>query len=260
MSPHLINAIISIEDQDFYKHFGFSITGIIRSLWLNMSDRNSKSIRGGSTITQQLVKNRLLSNEKTYIRKIKELILAIRVESKYEKNQILEMYLNNIAFGGTNYGVEEAAWYYFDKSAKNLTLPESALLAGLPQAPSRYNPRGKTPELAYQRMNHVLKRMQEENFISVEELNETKNTRFNLNDKSFRIKAPHFVMYVKDLLLKKYTKKQINEGGLLIKTTLDLELHDKVQTSVTNGVQRFFRLWVSNGAALVTKPQTGEIL
>lgn len=170
------------------------------------------------------------------------------------------MYLNHIAFGGTNYGVEEAAWFYFDKSAKDLNLPESALIAGLPQAPSRYNPRGKNPELAYARMKQVLRRMKEEGFISDEQYKQATETKFELNDETQRIKAPHFVMYIKDILLKKYTKKQIYEGGLHIKTTLDLDLHNKVQDALSHSVNSYFRLWVSNGAVLVTIPQTGEIL
>lgn len=260
VSPHLINAVISIEDQDFYEHYGFSITGIIRSFWFNLTGRDSDSIRGGSTITQQLVKNRLLTPEKTYIRKIKEIILAIKVEHSYTKDQILEMYLNHIAFGGTNYGVEEASWFYFNKSAKDLNLPESALLAGLPQAPTRYNPRGKTPELAYARMSRVLKRMREEKFISEEEFETAKKTTFDLNAEIHRIRAPHFVMFIKDKLLNRYSEKQIYEGGLQIKTTLDLDFHNKVQSILTQGVDNFFRLWVSNGATIVTKPASGEII
>ncbi len=258
ISPYLINATIAIEDQDFYHHHGFSIAGILRSVLRNLTA--NKALQGGSTITQQLVKNRLLTSEKTYLRKIREIILAIQVESRLTKDQILELYLNEIAFGGINYGVEEAAWFYFDKPASDLNLAESAFLAGLPQAPSRYNPRKNNPELAYQRMNLVLKKMQEEHFISEEDYLRALGYRFAFNQKKIHIKAPHFVMYIKKLLLEKYTEEQLYHDGLRIKTTLDLALHTKVQDIVTANVDKLFRLQVSNGAALVTVPKTGEIL
>ena len=230
----------------------------MRSIWRNITDR--ASLRGGSTITQQLVKNRLLSSEKSYSRKFRELILAMQVEMEFSKDQILEMYLNTIAFGGVTYGVEEASQLFFEKPASELNIAESALLAGLPQAPSRYDPLGKDPKLSHIRMRQVLSRMREEKFISDKEYNEAKDTTFVFKNKEIPIKAPHFVMYVKQLLLKMFTKKQLYEEGLLIKTTLDLKLHNQVQKVVTDNVNRLFRLWVGNGAALVTNPKTGEIL
>lgn len=258
VSPNFIKAILAIEDQDFYSHYGFSLTGIIRSVWHNLNNKNN--LRGGSTITQQLVKNRLLSSSKNYRRKLQEVLLAIKVERMYSKDQILELYLNQIAFGGTTYGIEEAAWYYFDKSAKELSIAESAMLAGLPQAPSEFNPKAKNPEKAYNRMHSVLERMLDEGYINHQEFDEAKSVKFAFNNEVNRIKAPHFVMYIKDLLIKKYGKKRLNEGGLIIKTSLDLELHDETQQIVTNNVKNLFRLLVGNGAALVTNPKTGEIL
>ncbi len=236
VSPHFLNAIIAIEDKDFYSHYGISITGILRSVWHNITAKNS--LRGGSTITQQLVKNRLLSSEKSYSRKLREIILAIQVEMEFSKDQILEMYLNDIAFGGVTYGVEEASRFFFDKSASELNIAESALLAGLPQAPTKYNPMGNSPRLAYVRMNQVLRRMLQEKFISEDEYQVAKKTKFRFNNRGIKIKAPHFVMYVKKLLLKQFSKKQLYESGMLIKTSLDLELHNKVQEVVTKNVNR----------------------
>ena len=157
-------ATIAIEDKDFYKHSGFSITGIIRSAFDLAVNR--KIAGGGSTLTQQLVKNALLTSDRSFIRKIKELILAIQVERAYTKDQILEMYLNEIPYGGTSYGIEAAANLYFGKSAKELDLAQASVLAGLPQRPSVYSPYGTHPELSKQRQKEVLRRMVEDKYIS----------------------------------------------------------------------------------------------
>ena len=146
---------IAIEDKDFYKHAGFSITGIVRSIFNLIIHRKVEG--GGSTLTQQLVKNALLSSETSVVRKLKELVLSIQVEKAFSKDQILEMYLNEIPYGGTSYGIEAAANLYFGKHAKDLDLAESSLLAGLPQRPSVYSPYGTHPELAKVRQKEVLR-------------------------------------------------------------------------------------------------------
>ena len=151
LPEHLLQATVAIEDKKFYSHHGLDITGLIRASFNNFS---SGSLQGGSTITQQLVKNALLTNEKTFSRKIKEAVLAIMTEVLYSKNEILEMYLNYISYGGTAVGVEAAANKYFDKSAKDLSLAEASLLAGLPQSPTTYSPFGSNPEKA----KHVKKK------------------------------------------------------------------------------------------------------
>jgi len=257
ISQHMINATISIEDQSFYNHRGFSIRGISRAIWANISkDR----LEGGSTITQQLVKNRLLDSEKTVQRKIRELILSILVEGTYSKEEILQMYLNQVSYGGSTYGVEEAAWRYFNKPAKELSLAESSLLAGLPAAPSVYTPFGSNPELSFRRQEEVLRRMVEDGFISIEEAYHAKQTKLEFRPDVIDIQAPHFVMYVKKLLVEKFGEDTLNKGGLEVRTSLDLNLQKQAQAIVTQEVDKVSHLRISNGAALITNPSTGEIL
>jgi len=257
ISPVMVEATIAIEDKDFYEHFGFSPLAILRAF---LANQQGKTIQGGSTITQQLVKNRLLSPEKTLKRKIRELLLAIMVERKFSKRQILTMYLNQVAYGGSAYGVEEAAQRYFGKSAKELDLAEAALLAGLPAAPSSYSPFGANPELAFKRQKEVLRRMAEDHFISAAEAKKAGAESILFRNNVIDIRAPHFVMYVKRLLAHQYGEQMLSRGGLEVTTTLDLKLQKKVQKIVTREVNRLSRLHVTNGAALVINPQTGEIL
>lgn len=255
--PQVIYSIIAIEDKDFFSHFGFSPRGISRAVIANLK---GERLEGGSTITQQLVKNRLLTPERTWTRKIKELLLAVMTEQQYSKEEILEMYLNQVAFGGSTYGIEEAAQNYFRKSAKNLSLAEAAVLAGLPQAPSTYSPFGTTPELAFRRQEEVLRRMQEDGYITAEQAEAAMKQPLSFRKDVVNITAPHFVMYVRQLLADQYGEDMLNNGGLTIKTTLDSRLQQAAQKIVTDEVVRLERLKVSNGAALITNPKTGEIL
>ena len=257
ISPAMIYATIAIEDQNFYRHFGFDPEGILRAAVANWQ---GKPIQGGSTITQQLVKNRLLSPERTIQRKIKELILAIAVERRFSKDQILEMYLNQVAYGGSTYGVEEAAQRYFGKHASQLSLAEAALLAGLPQAPSIYSPFGPNPELAFKRQKEVLKRMVDDGYISLEQARQAANQPIVFRQDSIEIQAPHFVFYVKDLLAKKYGEEMLLRGGLQVITSLDLPLQKKTEMLLKEELKKVRRLRIRNGAALVTNPQTGEVL
>lgn len=257
ISQHMINATVAIEDSDFQNHHGFSLKGIFRAVFYNLSQ---DKVQGGSTITQQLVKNKLLDSEKTLRRKIRELILAILVEGTYSKQEILQMYLNEVPYGGSTYGVEEASWRFFNKPAKDLTLGESALLAGLPAAPSVYSPFGSNPELSFRRQEEVLRRMVEDGYISLEEAYHAKQEKINLQADVIDIKAPHFVMYVKKLLADKFGEQMINQGGLEVRTSLDLALQDQAQEIVTRQVNQVTRLNINNGAALVINPKTGEIL
>ena len=258
ISPYLVQATIAIEDKDFYQHHGFSTEGIFRALVANVQDENIQ--QGGSTITQQLVKNRLLTPEKTVRRKLRELLLAIVAEGVYSKEEILEMYLNQVAYGGSTYGVEEAAWRYFHKSAKDLNLAEAALLAGLPQAPSIYSPFSSNPELAFSRQEEVLRRMYEDGYITQQQWLEASSTELVFAQDRIDIQAPHFVMYIKRLLAEKYGEAMVQTGGLEVWTTLDLSLQQETEVIVQNEVQRLAPLNVGNGAALVTDPKTGEIL
>lgn len=257
ISPYLIHATIAIEDKDFYNHHGFSIRGILRAAITNAQSGTSQ---GGSTITQQLVKDRLLSREKTFTRKIKELILSILVEGAYSKDEILQMYLNQVSYGGSTYGIEEAAQRYFGKPAKDLDISESALLAGLPQAPSIYSPFGTNPELAKERQQEVIRRMVEDNYITSEQADAAMHEQLAFKKDQIDIQAPHFVMYVKQLLAERYGEDVINSDGLEIRTTLDLDLQNKAQEIVTKEVNDLQRLHITNGAALVTDPRTGEVL
>lgn len=258
ISQPAIDATLAIEDQEFHHHFGFSIKGMLRALRNNFL-KNSAT-EGGSTITQQLVKNRLLSREKRIARKIKELVLAIWVELLFTKKEILEMYLNDASYGGTAHGIEAAARKYFDKPASSLTVPESALLAGLLKAPTLYSPFGSRPALAASRQKHVLRRMYEENYISYQQFQDASETELDMANDAVKIVAPHFVMYVKSLLVENFGQERLNTGGLRIKTTLDLSLQLDTQERVTKYVRRLFRYRVKNGAALITNPRTGEIL
>jgi 1A family penicillin-binding protein len=250
-------ATIAIEDKDFYKHGGIDpIGGILRAAAATITGRK---LQGGSTITQQLVKSALLSPERTVTRKVKEIILAFWVELLYPKDKILEMYLNQVPYGGTAWGVGTASEKYFGKNVKDLNLAESALLAGLPQAPTLYSPFGSRPELATQRQHAVLSRMIEDGYISKNEEEEAKNIPL-VFAKPTNIKAPHFVMYVKEQLVEKYGENLVERGGLKVTTTLDLDLQEYAQATVSTEIERIRWMKVGNAAALITKPATGEIL
>ncbi|MEA3355362.1 MAG: transglycosylase domain-containing protein, partial [Patescibacteria group bacterium] len=254
---HFIKATLAIEDSQFYKHNGVSLKGILRSIDQIIFNQQ---LHGGSTITQQLIKNALLSQERTIIRKLKELILSLEVEILFSKNEILEMYLNEVSYGGTAYGVEQAAQTYFAKSIKDLNLAESALLAGLPASPTTYSPFGLNPHLSIYRQHQVLNRMVEEKFIAPLEAELAKKQIIKLAPQFTNIKAPHFVMFVKDLLVKEYGQALVEQGGLTVITSLDFKLHQSVQQIVSKEIIKVAPLNITNGAALVTKPKTGEIL
>jgi 1A family penicillin-binding protein len=259
LPSYLIDATVSIEDKDFWNHVGFSPTGIIRAIyhnWLATSDK----FQGGSTITQQLIKNTLLTPEKTIKRKVRELILSVWVERVFSKKEILEMYLNEVSYGGTAYGIQEAAQQYFGKNAVSLSLSEAALLAGLPAAPTAYSPFGINQEKAKERQADVLRRMTEDKNISAETAGEALKQEVKLSQNSTNIKAPHFVMYVRDWLASKFGEDMLNNGGLKVTTSLDLDLQEFVQKTVTDEIANLKKLRVANGAALVTDPKSGEIL
>lgn len=250
-------ATIAIEDQDFYRHNGISLRGIIRAVRETLLNNQ---IQGGSTITQQLIKSALLTPEVKLTRKIKEIILAFWAERLYTKNQILEMYLNQVPYGGTAWGIEAASQTYFNKSVVELSLAEAALLAGLPQAPTEYSPFGSHPQKAFERQKEVLRRMVEDRYITVKEESDALNTPIVFAQPRTSIKAPHFVMYVKNLLEKEYGLRLVEQGGLRITTSLDLSLQEKAEEIVASHINNLAALQVGNGAALITNPKTGEIL
>ncbi|MBI4036088.1 PBP1A family penicillin-binding protein [Candidatus Daviesbacteria bacterium] len=253
-------ATLSIEDKDFYKHGGFSVSGIVRSLFKLVIHRQVEG--GGSTLTQQLVKNALLSGERTVTRKLKEFILAVQVERSYSKDQILEMYLNEIPYGGTAYGIEAAANLYFGKSSKDLNLAEAALLAGLPQRPSVYSPYGTRPQLAKTRQKEVLNRMVEDKYITKNQAEEAAAAeltyRTSRSEQGF--KAPHFVLYVKEKLIEQFGDRMVESGGLRVTTSLDYKLQKKAEEIVKEEVESLSSAKVGNAAAVVLDPKTGQIL
>lgn len=250
-------ATLAAEDAEFYSHPGFSVKGIFRAL---VQDIKTGKIHGGSTITQQLVKNTLLSPEKTIIRKVREIILSVQIETIYTKDQILEMYLNEVSYGGTAYGIEEASESYFGKSVGNLNLAESAMLAGLPKSPTTFSPFGSHPELAFDRQREVLRLMVINKYISEEEFVKASEEKLHFVSKKTEIKAPHFVMYVRQILADKYGEETLENGGLEVVTSLDLNIQEIADKVVKSEVSKLTDLHVGNGAALVINPQTGEIL
>jgi 1A family penicillin-binding protein len=257
LPSYVPQSITAIEDKNFYSHRGFSPIGTLRAFINNF---RSGSLQGGSTITQQLVKTSLLSPEKTLRRKIKELVLSLAVELIYTKNQILEMYLNRVNFGGATYGIEEAAQTYFGKSASALTLAEASLLAGLPASPTTYSPFGVHPETAKDRQKDVLRQMVSAGFISWDQAASVSATDLVFRHPQTDIQAPHFVMYIKDILARKYGLDMVESGGLEVTTSLDLPLQLETEKIVTSELDKIKRLNIGNGAVLITQPHTGEIL
>lgn len=257
LPPYVYQATIAIEDKDFYHHGGISVvSGIIRAVKDTIIKKN---LQGGSTITQQLVKSALLTPERTIQRKIKEIILAIWTEQLYTKDQILEMYLNQVPYGGSSYGIEEAAEVYFGKHANELTLEEAALLAGLPQAPSIYSPNAN-PQLALERRNEVLKTMKDQRYIDENSKLKAQNSKLEVIALKTAIKAPHFVFYVKSQLESLYGIRAIEEGGFKVTTSLDLDIQEQAEKILKEELDKLQNLNVTNGAILVTRPSTGEIL
>lgn len=256
---YLREATISIEDKNFYKHQGFDPTGMLRAM-VNIFTLGK--VQGGSTLTQQLVKNVLLSPERTIIRKVKEFVLAVEIEKKYSKDKILEMYLNEAPYGGTAAGVEAASEVYFGKKAKDLTLVESAILAGIPQRPPVYSPYSGTPKAYVGRTQAVLRRMREDGYITSsqekEAVSQLDSVQFQARGATF--KAPHFVQYVEKILDDRYGENAVEQGGLKVTTTLDLDLQEKAQGIVSEEIAKVEKQRITNGAAVVINPETGEIL
>lgn len=256
---YLRQATIAVEDKNFYKHGGFDPVGLARGfLRIFISGR----AQGGSTLTQQLVKNVLLTNDRTIVRKIKEFVLSIEIERKYTKDQILQMYLNEVPYGGTAWGVGAASETYFGKDVKDLDLIESAILAGMPQSPSTYSPYSSTPKAYVDRTKEVLRRMREDGYITKDQ---EKNADASLPNVSFQargagFKAPHFVQYVQQILIDRYGQAAVEQGGLKVTTTLDSALQEKAQSIVTDEIAKVEGQHITNGATVVMNPETGEIL
>ena len=256
------DATLAIEDDQFWYHHGISLPAMARALFNNLQYKDSGSLQGASTITQQLVKNRLLGDwRRTYERKIKEAFLAVLAELKYSKEQIFTMYLNEVAFGGTAYGIEAASQMYFGKSARLLSLPQAAFLAGLPAAPTTFSPYGQNPQMATIRQHQVLARMRELKMITDEAYYDAVNVPLTLAPLKTDIAAAHFVMQAKQELSEKLGEDVVEEGGLDVVTTLDLDIQNKVEEIVERQIGELQQRYkIRNGATLVTDTKTGEIL
>lgn len=260
MSFHIRNATVAIEDSNFYQHRGIDFKGILRAFMINIGTGSIK--QGGSTISQQLVKNTLLTKEKSFVRKIKEIIITIKLEKTLSKEKILELYLNEIPYGGNNYGIETASQSYFGKSASELTLAESAYLAALPKAPTYYSPFGNHRDELEERKNLILKRMLELGFINEEEKTKAEKEKVKFIIKGDQtLKAPHFSIFVRSYLEQKYGKDIVEQKGLRVITTLDYDLQVKAEELVRKFAEENRKKFNAKNAGLVAiDPKTGQIL
>lgn len=261
ISPNLINATIATEDKKFYKHFGIDPKGILRAIYKDII--SGEKAQGASTITQQLIKNSVLTSEKAYTRKIKEIILALETEQKFSKDEILEMYLNQIPYGSNLYGAEVASQTFFGKSAKDLDVAEAAMLAAIPQATTYYFPYGSHPEALEARRKYIIEEMRKDGYINDEQAKEASEVNIFSRLKPFvsEIKAPHFVMYIKDQLVNEYGTDMVEKGGLKVITSLDYDMQLIAEDAVKKGVEYNAAKYDANNAALVaTDPKTGQIL
>ncbi len=256
----LKEATLATEDANFYNQPAFNLKGILRAFIVNLKE--GRISQGGSTITQQLARSIFLSTEKTFTRKIKELILAIELESKYSKEEIFALYLNQIPYGSNAYGVEAASQIYFNKSVRDLSPMESVIIASLPQAPSYYSPWGSHTEDLFRRTDHVLERMVKLGYITEDEKEEIKANEVVFAPPSLgTIKAPHFVLSVKEYLTERYGEELTTSGGLRVITTLDWEMQQIAEQVILEGAKRNEELYNGKNAALVAEdPKTGQIL
>lgn len=261
IAPIAQKALISSEDKDFYKHAGFSVTGIANAVFQNAV--NGGGAGGGSTLTQQLVKNALLSQERSIFRKYQELVLSIEVERRYSKDEILEMYMNSVYFGEGAFGIEDASKMYFGKSAKDLDLAQASMLIGLLPAPNAYSPVTGDAEKAGQRQKYVLNRMVEDGYIKADEQTAALNEKLSYQEPKTNTgadKAPHFAIMVKQWLEDKYGEEKVARSGYVVKTTLNLDDQALAEAAVQKQVSALSRSNVSNGSAVIIDPTSGEVL
>jgi 1A family penicillin-binding protein len=264
ISDHLKNATIATEDKNFYNHYGIDPRGIIRAIYADVT--SGTKTQGASTITQQLIKNSILSSERTFTRKIKEIILAIETEQKFSKDEILEMYLNQIPYGSSAYGSEAAAQTFFGKSAQDLDIPESALLAALPKATTYYSPYNsnlKALEELNLRYKMIINQMLAGGYISEQEAKDAKEVEILKKVKPFResIEAPHFVMYVRQQLVDEFGEEEVEKGGLKVYTTLNYDMQKIAEDAIKKAVEGNLAKYNARDAALVAiDPKSGQIV
>jgi len=257
MPTSIKQATLAAEDPGFYSEPGFSVRGTARAALQDITHDDAS--QGGSTITQQLVKNTLLNDQKSLTRKYQEVVLSVDLNQRYSKNQILQMYLNTVYYGEGAYGIESAAQTYFHKPAKDLTLEESATLAGLPQSPSLYDP-AINPDGAKTRRDYVLSRMQQLGYTSPQAVSAAQGQPMIAGTADTTIKAPHFVFYVLSLLQQQYGENEIEHGGITVRTTLDYNQQEQAQAIVTNQVNSLSSHHVTNGGMISVDPHNGDIL
>ena len=267
ISPYIISATLSAEDATFYQHLGYSAHAMLRAFKNTIF---GEGLQGGSTLTQQVVKNTLLTRDRTVVRKIKEFILSLQLENKYSKDQILQMYLNETPYGGQNYGVYTASKAYFAKDPKDLTLAEAAYISGLPQRPSYYSQFGSNPQAGVERKDYVLSLMNtkgwigadgKRHFINDEDYEAAKNQELEFQASAISFEAPHFVFWAKSVLIAMFGEDVVEQGGLQVTTTLDLDLQNKAQEIVYEQiVGSEVALNVYNGSLVAIDPKTGEVL
>jgi 1A family penicillin-binding protein len=262
ISRNIVNATVAIEDDTFFQHSGVRPLSIVRAALANIQHGDLFGGQGGSTITQQVIKNSLLQNEKTLTRKVKEWVLALKLEHQLSKEEILAHYLNESPYGGTLYGVEEASQSFFGKSASDVTLGEAAYLAALPQAPTYYSPYGNHRTELENRKNLVLEQMRKNDFITDDEYKQAKDEKVTfLPQAASGIRAPHFVFYVREYLAKKYGEESLAERGFRVITTLDADLQAKAEEIVKKHALSNEKTFNAENAAMVaTDPKSGEIL
>ncbi|KKS44699.1 hypothetical protein A2567_01015 [Candidatus Azambacteria bacterium RIFOXYD1_FULL_42_11] len=257
--PQIVkDSTIVAEDADFYNHGGVNIRGILRAIVADI--RGKKLLEGGSSITQQLIKNAYLTRERTFSRKFKELILAVTLERKYSKNEILNFYLNQIPYGSNAYGIEAAAQTFFNKPAKDLNLAEAAYLTSLPKGTAYYSPYGNHADELKARANYILDRMREFKYISEKEYDKAKKTTVNFVGQTTGIIAPHFVMFIRERLNEKYGEDFVEKGGLKVITTINLDLQKVAETAIEEGAKRNEIYNAKNAAMVAIDPKTGQIL
>lgn len=257
---YLKKAVVAVEDKDFYKHQGFDPLSFLRIIKNLIVEHR---LIGGSTLTQQLVKNVLLTNDRVVSRKIKELVLAIEIERRFSKDEILQMYLNEAPYGGTAWGIAAGAQTYFGKKPVDLNLTEAIILAGMPQSPSRYSPYSKSPKAYVTRSVEVARRMREDGYITADQEKQVDsdlpNVKFQPAGGTF--KAPHFVTYVKDQLETMYGESVVEKGGLRVTTSLDWDLQQQAEKTVKEEIDKVSdSMHITNGASMMLDTPTGEIL
>lgn len=263
MSPFVKNATIAIEDDQFYNHIGIDFMAIIRSMLINLQKSGDPfSGVGGSTITQQVIKNSVLDRDKNLTRKVKEAILSIKLEQVMDKDEILQVYLNEAPYGGTIYGVEEAAQAFFGKKAQDLTLPEAAYLAAIPQAPTYFSPYGTHRDDLDERQKLVLDRMRLNGFITVDQYHEARDVVVEFQPQAVTgIRAPHFVMYIVEQLAEKYGEEAMAEQGFRVITTLNWDLQKEAEKIVAQKVaSNTVKFSATNGGVVAVDPKTGDLL